>query len=162
MSKKTPLNNHAELQTPDGDLVRNPKTGVWHTGKAFYALLGATNAVKTDAALAMGTTHVTLYRWMKQEVWPDRQIAKACAYLGTRPEWLRTGLGDVYAKPEIGADPRAAIADRMYRQLEARILEMLKTYTASVIDLYTRDAETPLIPKEKRREHNTHPPKGFV
>lgn len=150
------------LKSPDGEYVRDPKTQHWHTGRAFYYLLGSTNMVKTSTAVAMGTTPQTLYRWMKQQHWPDRQIMKAAAHLGASPEWLRDGIGEIYVSPTGGTDPRDIRAERMLMQLEARVSELLKTYSHDLAVLFGKDPNALPADKGKKREWNTRPTKGFL
>lgn len=133
-----------------------PSVTPWHTGKAVAELLGESNRAKAAAALGMGTTVTSLYRWMRDAEWPMRNIQKAATFFGVSPEWLMTGRGEKYAAVAGGPDPRAAQVEVLYLRLRAEVDQLLAQYTRKLAGVYT-DAETPPPPKGSRRAWNPRP-----
>lgn len=133
------------------------KKGSWHTGEAVAEILGESNRAKASAAFAMGTTITTLYRWLKEAEWPQRNIEKAANYFGVSDEWLMFGTGPKYVSPSGGNDPRDAQVEALYLRMEGQIKVLLKKYTREISRVYAPDDITPPTPKGKRREWETQP-----
>lgn len=130
----------------------------WHTGEAVSDLLSESNRAKAAAALGMGTTVTTMYRWLKEPEWPQRNIQKAAAYFGVSEEWLMFGTGDKYVAPDGGSDPMAAQVEVLNMRLEAEVKRLLASYVKQVRRIYApEDANTPPAPKGKQREWATRP-----
>lgn len=132
---------------------KSAKPAPWHTGKAVAELLTESNRAKAAAALAMGATVTTLYRWLNEEQWPLRNLQKASAYLGVTIPWLMTGAEPKYAAATGGNDPRDARAERLLMKLQGDIDRLVKVYTQELASLYK--GETP--PQTGRREWDTRP-----
>lgn len=139
-------------------MTKPSRTPKWHTGEAVETLTGESNRSKAAAALGMGTTVTTLYRWLKEPEWPHRNIAKASAFFGVSEEWLMTGRGEKYVAPTGGSDPRDAQVEALLMRMEAEMKRLLAQYTKKVARIYApEDANTPPTPKGKQREWGTRP-----
>lgn len=139
-------------------MTKPSKTPKWHTGEAVATLLSDSNRSKAAAALGMGTTVTTMYRWLKEPEWPQRNIDKASAYFGVSVEWLMTGQGAKYVAPTGGNDPRDAQVEVLLMRMESEVRQLLRQYTKAVAKLYApEDAKTPPAPKGKQREWLTRP-----
>lgn len=134
----------------------------WHTGEAVAELLGESNRAKAAAALGMGTTVTTMYRWLKEPEWPQRNIEKAAIYFGVAEEWLMFGSGEKYVGRTGEDDPNAAQVEVLMMRMEAEVKRLLVSYTKQLRKLYQpEDANTPPTPKGKRREWDTKPKDGL-
>lgn len=128
----------------------------WHTGEAVREILGESNRAKASAAMAMGTTITTLYRWLRDQEWPQRNIEKAAAYFGVSEEWLMFGTGDKYVSPSGGNDPKAAQAEQLYMRFKLQMETLMQKYTREIARVYGgEDAQTPRPMKGTRREWDT-------
>lgn len=137
---------------------RSPKAPQWHTGEAVAELLGESNRSKAAAALGMGTTVTTMYRWLKDAEWPQRNIEKASAFFGVSEEWLMFGTGEKYAGPSGPRDPHAARVEIALMRFEADVKRLTLQYTKELRNIYApEDANTPPTPKSKRRDWDTRP-----
>lgn len=139
-------------------MTKSSRTPKWHTGDAVSTLLSESNRAKAAAALGMGTTVTTMYRWLKEPEWPQRNIDKASAYFGVSAEWLMTGHGPKYVAQSGGNDPRDAQVEVLLIRMEAEVKRLLQQYTKKVAQIYApKDANTPPAPKGKQREWTTRP-----
>lgn len=137
---------------------KQTSTPTWHTGEAVAQLLGESNRAKAAAALGMGTTVTSMYRWLKEQEWPQRNIQKAATYFGVSEEWLMFGTGEKYVGPDGGNDPYAAQIEVLNMRMEAEIKRVLASYVKQVRKVYAPDdAQTPPTPKGKRREWESKP-----
>ncbi len=131
--------------------TKTAKPVEWHTGTAVAELIGESNRGKTSAAMAMGTTLTTLYRWLRSPKWPQRNLDKAAAYLGVSVQWLRTGQGERYVAPTGGTDPRDRQAEAAYLRYELQLQTLAKNYTRTLARIYAGDAKPLKSPKEPER-----------
>ncbi|MFN8993008.1 MAG: helix-turn-helix domain-containing protein [Pseudomonadota bacterium] len=122
----------------------------WHTGSAARQVLESSEIPHQRAALGIGVSYQTLYKWLERDEWTDRQLERFAAFAGVSLEWLRTGKGEPYDEHWLSrqlAMERQRLVDTLQR--------VCVDYESRVRDLYTTDPTT----REKRRRHDTHPQK---
>lgn len=106
-----------------------------HVGKAVRKLVGKSKTATHGAALGLGTSPSTLYRWYAREEWPDRLIEKAATYFGVSEAWLRTGDGDRYADA-VGGDSRVHRAvERLFLRYEQEMKRLSQKYTRELLKI---------------------------
>lgn len=104
-----------------------------HVGKAVRRLVGKSRTATHEAAIGLGTSPSTLYRWYARDEWPDRLVEKAALYFGVNQHWLKTGEGDRYADA-IGGNSRVERAvERLYLRYEGEMKRLAQKFMADVV-----------------------------